>query len=158
MLVLLFVLLLIILPSLTWVSLILKLHVAHKSVVASLEEGEVSSAYFFRLIKKQSADCLVAALHCPDGTVVNSPPELVECFSQFYSDLFSAELVDFAAQDVLLSNVSAHLSPSERDDCEGLLSVEECFTALQGMARRMAPLWSFILSSGVFLVRIWLEF
>ena len=103
------------------------------------EEGEVSSAYFFRLIKKQSADCLVAALHCPDGTVVNSPPELVECFSQFYSDLFSAELVDFAAQDVLLSNVSAHLSPSERDDCEGLLSVEECFTALQGMARRMAP-------------------
>ena len=112
MLVLLFVLLLIILPSLTWVSLILKLHVAHKSVVASLEEGEVSSAYFFRLIKKQSADCLVAALHCPDGTVVNSPPELVECFSQFYSDLFSAELVDFAAQDVLLSNVSAHLSPS----------------------------------------------
>ena len=127
-------------------------------MVASLEEGEVSSAYFFRLIKKQSADCLVAALHCPDGTVVNSPPELVECFSQFYSDLFSAELVDFAAQDVLLSNVSAHLSPSERDDCEGLLSVEECFTALQGMARRMAPLWSFILSSGVFLVRIWLEF
>ena len=36
MLVLLFVLLLIILPSLTWVSLILKLHVAHKSVVASI--------------------------------------------------------------------------------------------------------------------------
>ena len=103
------------------------------------EEGEVSSAYFFRLIKKQSADRLVAALRCPDGTVVNSPPELVECFSQFYSDLFSAEPVDFAAQDVLLSNVSAHLSPSERDDCEGPLSVEECFTALQGMARRKAP-------------------
>ena len=110
-----------------------------RSRVRWTEEGEVSSAYFFRLIKKQSADRLVAALRCPDGTVVNSPPELVECFSQFYSDLFSAEPVDFAAQDVLLSNVSAHLSPSERDDCEGLLSVEECFTALQGMARRKAP-------------------
>ena len=110
-----------------------------RSRVRWTEEGEVSSAYFFRLIKKQSADRLVAALRFPDGTVVNSPPELVECFSQFYSDLFSAEPVDFAAQDVLLSNVSAHLSPSERDDCEGLLSVEECFTALQGMARRKAP-------------------
>ena len=41
------------------------------------EEGEVSSAYFFRLIKKQNADRLVAALRCPDGTVVNSAPDLV---------------------------------------------------------------------------------
>lgn len=110
-----------------------------RSRVRWTEEGEVSSAYFFRLIKKQSADRLVAALRCPDGTVVNSAPDLVECFSQFYSDLFSAEPVDLGAQDVLLSNVSAHLSSSERDDCEGLLSVEECFTALQGMARRKAP-------------------
>ena len=110
-----------------------------RSRVRWTEEGEVSSAYFFWLIKKQSADRLVAALRCSDGTVVNSAPDLVECFSQFYSDLFSAEPVDLDAQDVLLSNVSAHLSFSERDDCEGLLSVEECFAALQGMARRKAP-------------------
>ena len=38
-----------------------------------------------------------------------------------------------------MSNVSACLSSSERDACEGLLSVEECFAALQGMARRKAP-------------------
>ena len=104
-----------------------------------MEEGEVSSDYFFLLIKKQSADRLVVGLRCPDGTVVNSAPDLVECFSRFYSDLFSAELVDLGAQEVLLSNVSARLSSSESDACEGLLSVEECFTALQGMARRKAP-------------------
>lgn len=103
------------------------------------EEGEVSSSYFFRLIKRQSADRVVAALHCPDGTVVNSAPDLVECFSLFYSDLFSAEPVDLGAREELLSNVSACLSSSERDACEGLLSVEECFAALQGMARRKAP-------------------
>ena len=48
------------------------------------EEGEVSPAYFFGLIKKQSADRLVAALRCPDGTVVNSAPDLVECFSVLF--------------------------------------------------------------------------
>lgn len=127
------------------------------------EEGKVSSAYFFRLIKKQSADCLVAALHCPDGTVVNSPPELVECFSQFYSDLFSAELVDFAAQDVLLSNVSAIFRllsvMTVKASCL-LRNVLLLFKAwLAGWPPVvMASLWNFILSSGVFLVRIWLEF
>ena len=38
-----------------------------------------------------------------------------------------------------MSNVSACLSSSECDACEGLLSVEECFAALQGMAHRKAP-------------------
>lgn len=38
-----------------------------------------------------------------------------------------------------MSNVSASLSSSKRNACEGFLSVEECFTALQGMARRKAP-------------------
>ena len=110
-----------------------------RSRVRWTEEGEVSSAYFFRLIKKQSADRLVAALRCSDGTVVNSVPELVECFSQFYSGLFCAEPVDLDVQDELLSNVSSCLSSSECDACVGLLSVDECFAALRGMARRKAP-------------------
>ena len=110
-----------------------------RSRVRWTEEGEASSAYFFRLIKTQSVDRLVAALRRPDGTVVNYAIDLVECFSNFYFDLFSAELVDPGAQDTLLSNVSARLSVDECNVCEGTLTVEECFTALQGMARRKAP-------------------
>ena len=106
-----------------------------RSRIRWMEEGEVSSAYFFRLIKKQSADRLMAALRCPDRTVVNSVPDLVECFSQFYSDLFSAEPVDLGAQDMLLSNVSAHLSSSERDDCASCL-LRNVFVFL---ARRKGP-------------------
>ena len=71
--------------------------------------------------------------------MVNSGSDLVECFSKFYSDLFSAEPVDPGTQAVLLSNVSACLCAAECDVCEGALSVEECFTALQGMAHRKAP-------------------
>ena len=110
-----------------------------RSRVRWTEEGEASSAYFFRLVKKQNADRLVAALRQPDGTVVNSAPDLVECFSQFYSDLFSAEPVDPGARDALLSNVTVRLSVEECNVCEGALTAEECFTALQGMARSKAP-------------------
>lgn len=109
-----------------------------RSRIRWTEEGKASSAYFFRLVKKQSADRLVADLRCPDSTVVNSAPDLVKCFFQFYFDLFSAEQVDSGAREVLLSNVSPCLSISERDACEGALSDEECFTAFQGMARRKA--------------------
>jgi len=39
----------------------------------------------------------------------------------------------------LLSNVSSSLAPDMSALCEGYLTVAECLTALQGMARRKAP-------------------
>ena len=57
----------------------------------------------------------------------------------FYSGLFTKEAVDLNAQQLLLSNVSAKLPMARAQDCEGPLSVAECFAALQGMARCKAP-------------------
>ena len=68
-----------------------------------VEEGESSSSYFFRLVKKQTADRLVSALRLPDGSIVNSSQDLVDCFADFYSLLFCAEEVDPLAQRELLS-------------------------------------------------------
>ena len=104
-----------------------------------VEEGESSSSYFFRLVKKQSADRLVSALRLPDGSIVNSPQDLVDCFADFYSSLFSADEVDPLAKLELLSKVSARLPVEQSASCEGELSVEECLSALQGMAHRKAP-------------------
>ena len=104
-----------------------------------VKEGESSSSYFFRLVTKQSADRLVSALHLPDGSIVNSSQDLVDCFADFYSLLFSAEEVDPLAQHELLSKVSARLSVEQSASCEGALSVGECFAALQGMAHWKAP-------------------
>ena len=104
-----------------------------------VEEGESSSSYFFRLVKKQSADRLLSALRLPDGSIVNSSQDLVDCFADFYSSLFSADEVDLLAQRELLSNVSARLSAEQSASCDGELSVEECLLALKGMAHRKAP-------------------
>ena len=104
-----------------------------------VEDGESSSSYFFHLVKKQSADRLVSALHLPDGSIVNSPQDLADCFADFYPLLFSAEEVNPLAQCELLSKVSARLSVEQSASCEGEFSVEECLSALQGMAHRKAP-------------------
>ena len=104
-----------------------------------VEEGESSSAYFFRLVKKQGADRLVSALRLDDGSIVNSAADLVDCFANFYSTLFSAEEVDRVSQEELLYKLSARLSADQSEVCEGALSVDECFSALKGMAHRKAP-------------------
>ena len=53
--------------------------------------------------------------------------------------MFSASPTDPAVHDLLLSNVSSSLPPAMAALCEGHLSVAECLTALQGMARHKAP-------------------
>ena len=99
----------------------------------------MSSAFFFRLEKKRAADRWVAALREPDGTLVSSPSDLCASFVSFYSSLFSASSTDSSVQDSLLANISSVLSPNQAGQCEGLLSLGECHSALLGMARRKAP-------------------
>ena len=110
-----------------------------RSRVRWVEDGEVSSAFFFRLEKKRAADRWVAALRKPDGTLVSSPSDLSSSFVTFYSSLFSASCTDSSVQDFLLANISSFLSSNQASQCEALLTLGECHSALLGMARRKAP-------------------
>ena len=104
-----------------------------------IEEGESSSAYFFRLEKKCGANCWIAAVRDPDGQIVTSPEDLCASFSSFYSSLFTATSTDADAQESLLDNLQSSLPEMQSESCGGFLSVEECFVALTGMAKRKAP-------------------
>ena len=97
-----------------------------------VKESESCFSYFFCLVKKQRAGRFVSALRLPDGTIVNSAQDLVDCFAGFFSSLFSAEEIDRSAQRELLSNVGCLLSNLS------LLRVS-CLSALQGMDRWKAP-------------------
>ena len=110
-----------------------------RSRIRWIEEGESSSAFFFLLEKKRAPDRLISPLRLDNGSVVNSTTGLLEAFSPFYSKLFSAQPCDPHAQSELLSHVLSSLSVDESSSCEGDLSLEECFAALSGMARRKAP-------------------
>lgn len=110
-----------------------------RSRVRWVEEGEKSSAYFFRLEKKRSADRRISALRESDGTVISDVDGLCGSISAFYSGLFSSAPTDAAACESLLSNICSVLTPEQASLCDGPLSVGECHVALVGMAKRKAP-------------------
>ena len=60
-------------------------------------------------------------------------------FSSFYESLFTAEATDPAIANSLLSKVSSTLPSTQADLCDGPLSFDECFAALNGMARGKSP-------------------
>jgi len=96
-----------------------------------VEEGERSSAYFFRLEKKRAADRRISALRESDGTIVSDIAGLYDSISSFYSGLFASEPTDVAARESLLSNICSTLTSEQSSFCE-------CRTALLGMAKRKA--------------------
>ena len=104
-----------------------------------VEEGETSSAYFFRLERKSGADRWISAIRLDDGSIVSSPADLCKSFAAFYTSLFTAIPTESSVRTSLLDNISASLSGDEAALCEGLLTSDECLAALQGMARRKAP-------------------
>ena len=59
----------------------------------------------------------MSALRLDDGSIVNSAPDLVDCFANFYFTLFSAEEVDRVSQEELLSKLSASLSADQSEVC-----------------------------------------
>ena len=89
--------------------------------------------------KKRGADRWISAIQRDDGTIVFSPDDLCLSFSSFYSSLFAASPTDASAQDFLLDNIESSLPAGQPELCKGLLTVEECFEALSGMAKRKAP-------------------
>ena len=104
-----------------------------------VEEGESSSAYFFRLENKNGTDPNISALRAGDGTLVTDKDGLCDVFRSFYLDLFSVAPCDCNARAELISNISSVLPYDDSEGCEGLLSQEECFAAFRGMARGKAP-------------------
>ena len=109
-----------------------------RSRIRWVEEGEQSSAYFFRLEKKCLANRRISALRKGDGTIVSDITGLCNSISSFYAGLFSSEHTDAAACESLLSNICSTLTPEQASLCDGLLSVGECHSALLGMPKRKA--------------------
>ena len=82
--------------------------------------------------KKRAMDRWIVALKKDGGSIVSDPVGLSDCLSSFYCSLF------FAASE-LLDKVS-FVSPMDQAPlCDGEITLEECFTALSGMARGKAP-------------------
>ena len=109
-----------------------------RSRVKWAEEGEQSTSYFLCL-EKNSSDRWIAAMRGSDGIVVSDISSICSSWRSFYLDLFTTCPTDIDTQRDLLSNITHMLPPGEISSCEGLLSPDEVYTALNGMARGKTP-------------------
>ena len=73
------------------------------------------------------------------GELLSDSKDIRKEMNDFYQDLFSEEEVDLEAQDWLLDQLSMSLDEQEQASCEGLLTVEECCEALNGMDTGKSP-------------------
>ena len=104
------------------------------------EEGETLSSFFLNLATKRHAKQVIHSIRDPaTGSVHHDPFEILGVWQQYYTGLFTAAPYDLSAQDDMLSKLTCRLSKEDRTCCEGLLSLEECFAALLGMARQKTP-------------------
>ena len=110
-----------------------------RSRVLWAEEGEISSKFFFRLERKRGADDWISAMRRPDGSLATDISAICASWVDFYSALFSCGMIDMDVQDDLLQHLSARLPPDASTKCDGPLSLDEAFKALQGMSSNKSP-------------------
>jgi len=103
------------------------------------EEGEASTAYFFRLEKKRGQRKLFHSIRNLAGCVVTSFSAISKAWMEFYVSLFSSQPLDTTEQDFFLDLISKKLSPEQLLLCEGPLTSAECKRALDGMASGKSP-------------------
>ena len=103
------------------------------------EEGETSSAYFFRLERKRGTEGWISAMLSADGSILSSLDGICDSWVSFYDRLFSASSIDLSVQGELLANLTSFLPSAEASSCDGYLSSDEVFRALQGMATGKSP-------------------
>ena len=111
--------------------------VSSKELLA--EQGEKPTKYFFNLEKMRQQKKEVTELKSHSGELLSDSKDIRKETNDFYQDLFSEEEVDLEAQDWLLDQRSMSLDEQEQASCEGLLTVEECREALNGMDTRKSP-------------------
>ena len=78
-------------------------------------------------------------LNSGTGILLSDSRDIRKEMNSFYQDLFAEEEVDMEAQNWLLDQLSMSLNGQEQTSCEGLLTVEECREALNGMNTGRSP-------------------
>ena len=104
-----------------------------------VEQGEKPTKYFLNLEKMRQRKKEMTELKSHSGELLSDSNDIRKEMNDFYQDLFSEEEVDLVAQDWLLDQLSMSLDEQEQASCEGLLTVEDCREALNGMDTGKSP-------------------
>jgi len=104
-----------------------------------LEEGELNSAYFFKLEKRNFTLSTIEKL-CVDGKVVKDPKDIANFSANFYKNLYSSKCTEETSTLFLdsVNNVKA-ISESDRLCCDRAVTHEEVISAIKSLKNNKSP-------------------
>ena len=114
-----------------------------RSKVRWSEAGEKNSKYFLNLEKKNAVDKHICQLQLPNGDITSDPRLILEEQKRFYQNLYSDSSQSYIPgqpdiKECFTTNLNT-LSEDEIDQCEGLITEQECAEALKGMTNGKSP-------------------
>ncbi len=90
------------------------------------EEGEASTAYFFRLERSIGACRLFTSICNLSAVVVSTLVGISYAWVSFYGQLFRAQPLNVSEQDSFLDQLNLSLTDLQNHLCEGELTLGEC--------------------------------
>lgn len=110
-----------------------------RSKIQYREEGEKCTRYFVQLEKQRAKGKIIDSLRLNDGTITTDQKLILDEEVKFYKELYKEELTDQTAQNILLDNIDNTLTDTDRDSCEGHITLDEAETAVQAFKCDKSP-------------------
>ena len=109
-----------------------------RSKAVQLDESERPSIHFLKREYARGKKKSINKLLGKDGVVYEDIDSILRVVREFYSELFSGEEIDFSQANVFLTDIPK-LNDFDWDSCEGLLSFDECLSAVKAMQNGKSP-------------------
>lgn len=105
------------------------------------EKGEKSTKYFLQLESRNRIRKSVKKLQREDGTMTTDSDEILNMQAKFYENLYCARQpeTEEAMHNYLAEIDTPKLTANEKDECEGLLTFEECYAIIKTFKNNKAP-------------------
>lgn len=104
-----------------------------------LEEGELNSAYFFKLEKRNYSLSTIEQLRI-NGNIVKDPKEIAEFSASFYTNLYKSRCSEDTSSSFMDSiNYLKLISDSDSEFCDGNITSEEIQSAIKSLKNNKAP-------------------
>ena len=122
----------------------MKKHVWRKLIRSRInwvENGERNNKFFLSLEKQRQTKKTITKLKQQNGKIANDKIEILKEIEQFYSSLYTTNnpKKDEIVQYINECKTNNRLSDTERDKCEGKLTVAECTSAIKKFKPNKSP-------------------
>lgn len=104
-----------------------------------LEEGKKPTCFFFRQEQKRAEKNFLELLVDKNGVEKSSQEDLESISVDFYTSLFSKDVIDMQVQTELIDDLEFSLTDSEREQCEDRFTKAELLSVLQGLQTGKSP-------------------